>query len=66
MMQSMQSLLSFEEYSAWCMSRKPPFDPGHCPVSLATTVPPDSNDSCPVTVRSANSDHMVITPQRSH
>ena len=57
-----QSLLSFEEYSTWCMSSKPAFDPGNYPMSLADTVAPDSNETCPVTVRS-EPDSVVVTPR---
>ncbi len=59
----MQSLLSFKEYSDWCRSRVPPFDPGSCPASSHDTVmaPESGTEACPVTVRSSR-DQSVVTP----
>lgn len=59
------SNLSFEEYAKWCRSRVPPFDPGNGPDSSADTVlaGPNSEEACPVTVRSVYNDHVVVTPR---
>lgn len=58
------SNLSFEEYSAWCRSRRPPIDPGEGPVSTADTLMANSSDeACPVTVRSSTGDYVIVTPR---
>lgn len=58
--------LSFEDYARWCRSRFPAIDPGDGPESSANTIvaEPDS-EPCPVTVRSAHNDRVVVTPRRS-
>ena len=58
--------LSFEDYSRWCRSRFPAIDPGDGPVSTADTVlASPSDEACPVTVRSAHDERVVLTPRGS-
>jgi len=69
--------MSYNEYVLWCLSRRPasaqPAEEG--PESSADTIPagPDSDghdrcdscDPCPVTVRSAPEDRVILTPSGS-
>ncbi len=57
------SNLSFEEYAAWCASRVPPISSGAPPESYTNTIPAESDESCPVTVRSTRYDCVVVTPR---
>lgn len=59
--------LSYEDYARWCRSRVPAVDPGSGPDSSANTIlaSTDSSDACPVTVRSAHNDRVVVTPRGS-
>lgn len=59
---TVRSNLSYEDYKAWCASRFPPLTDGGVPPSLMPTIPANTSDSCPVTVRSVDS-RAVITPR---
>ncbi len=62
-----ETRLSFDEYSAWCRSRVPPFDPGPEPNGASGCAPTllalgeDLGES-PVTIRSTP-DSCVVTPR---
>ena len=57
------SNLSFEQYSAWAISRYPGYREGDIEASTtAQTLPPDSEESCPVTVKSNQNGYVVVTP----
>lgn len=61
----MESLMSFEQYAAWARSRFPGFrqETETTEASVyADTQAPESDDSCPVTVRS-NQYGVVVTPR---
>jgi len=67
---AMSSSLSFEQYVQWCLSNAPGEAPDHelesCPASSAKTVlAAPGADTCPVTVRSAQDDRVILTPRGS-
>lgn len=61
-MSSPEATMSFEQYSAWCLSRTPGYHGDEEAVASANTEVPASSDACPVTVRSSR-DRVIVTPR---
>ncbi len=61
----MQSNISYSEYKSWCLSRLPGFCPTDGPPSSSSrTIYQDSDESCPVTVRSLESGIVIVPVSR--
>ncbi len=60
------SELSFEQYSAWAISRYPGYredDASDVVSGEAITMAPESSEACPVTVRSERHGQVIVTPK---
>ncbi len=59
----MARYVSYEEYKTWCASRFPPLEDNEPAPGFCNTLPADGDEPCPVTVRSARFDRVVVTPR---